>query len=253
MPQRRLLTHGSSVWAKLKWEVRTLIGMSPTLALPALRRRNDAFLQPVGEHTEIVIDGFPRSANTFALIAFTRWQPREVQVAHHVHLPAQIVEAVRRSLPTIVLIREPEEAVSSLLLRLPELSARQGMRSYLRYYRPLLGHRAAFVVGRFDEVTTDFGEVIRRTNQRFGTQFTEFDHTDQNVKAVFDLIERWDRGRLGVGEAFRRSVARPSSDRRAMKDQIRKMYRHPRLARKRRRLQSLFESFAGESFSQPSG
>jgi hypothetical protein len=246
------LVRVGKVPARLRWEARTLIGMSPTLALAALRRRKDAFLQPVGEQTEVVIDGFPRSANTFALIAFTRCQSGEVQVAHHVHLPAQIVEAARRSLPTIVLIREPEEAISSLLLRLPELSVRQGMRSYLRYYRPLLRHRGSFVVGRFDEVTTDFGKVIRRTNQRFGTEFTEFDHTDENVQRVFDLIERWDRGRLGAGEAFRRSVARPSSDRRAMMDQIRKMYRHPRLARKRRRLQSLFDSFAGGSLSQRS-
>jgi hypothetical protein len=232
-------------FARLRWEARTLIGASPRLALPALRRRSHggAFLQVVGDDTEIVIDGFPRSGNTFALIAFTRWQPREVTVAHHVHLPAQILEAVRRRLPTLLLIREPEEAVGSLLLRLPELSVRQAMRSYRRFYRPLLPVRRSVVVAPFGQVTNDFGKVIRAVNDAFGTAFREFDHTEENVRRVFDLIERWDRGRLGTGDAFRRSVARPSVDRERLKEHARERYADPRLAEQRARLDRLFRAF----------
>jgi len=230
---------------RVRWEARTLIGRSPALALPVLRRRDprSAFLRVIGDATEVVIDGFPRSGNTFALIAFTRWQPREVQVAHHVHLPAQVLEAVRRRLPAIVLIREPEEAITSLLVRLPHLSVRQGIRSYARFYRPLLRHRGSFVVGRFGQVTADFGAVVRQLNDRFGTAFAEFDHTDDNVRLVFDLIEQWDRGRLGESEAFRRSVARPSRDRDRLKDQVRARYRDAGLAKHRAHVERLYEDF----------
>ena len=44
-------------------------------------------------HTELVIEAFPRSANTFATVAFQLSQPAPVRVAHHLHAPAQVTEA----------------------------------------------------------------------------------------------------------------------------------------------------------------
>ena len=49
--------------------------------------------------------------------------------------------------------------------------------------------RDKFIVGRFEEVTTDFGEVIRRVNARFGTNFKLFEHTEENLRKVFQIVE----------------------------------------------------------------
>jgi len=53
----------------------------------------------------------------------------------------------------------------------------------------LLEHRAGMVVAAFDEVTGHLDRTIERLNARFGTDFTEFVHTDEHVRECFDLIE----------------------------------------------------------------
>jgi hypothetical protein len=200
-------------------------------------------MQVVGKSTQLVIDGFPRSANTFAVLAFRMAQPEPVEVAHHVHLPAQILAAVKARLPTMLLIRNPEDVVISLVLRFPHLSLAKGLRRYNRFHRSLMRHRNAVVVADFDEVTGDYGSVIRRVNERFATTFAEFGHTPENVAQCLALIEEWDRGRFGMGEAFERRAARPSSARVAMKMELQPAYRAARLAALREEAEHLYTLF----------
>ena len=57
--------------------------------------------------TDIVIEGFPRSANTFAVAAFQYAQRRPLTIARHTHAPAQIMLASRANIPCLVLIKFP--------------------------------------------------------------------------------------------------------------------------------------------------
>jgi len=167
--------------------------------------------------TEIVIEGFSRSANTFAVVAFTFAQGRPVKIARHLHAPAQVIAAVRREIPCIVLIRNPRDAVLSLLVREPYISAERALKDYIRFYRTVAPYRDKFVVGRFAEVTTDFGEVIRRVNAHFGTNFKPFEHTEQNLQKVFQIVEEMDKQDTGLREVKEETVARPSAYRERLK------------------------------------
>ena len=151
----------------------------PLLALPAARLRGHGVV--LSPRTEVVIEGYPRSANSFAVAAFRLAQGRAVEVAHHTHAPAHVLAAVRRGVPAVVLIRAPEDACVEFLLLRPSLSPAQALRGWIRFYRPLLELRDRVVVGPFPEVTTDFGAVIRRVNERFGTSFAPFEATPDNV------------------------------------------------------------------------
>src|SRR5437773_3659904 len=99
--------------ARMLYEAKTIVAAHRLFALPLARARGRN--HPIGPDTEIVIEGFPRSATSFAVAAFRLAQDREVVVGHHVHSPAQVIEAVRRGVPAIVLVREPEEAALSFL------------------------------------------------------------------------------------------------------------------------------------------
>jgi hypothetical protein len=44
-------------------------------------------------------------------------------------------------------------------------------------------------LGFFEDVTRDYGTVLERVNAKFGTGFTSFVHSEDNVKCVFDRIE----------------------------------------------------------------
>jgi hypothetical protein len=127
-------------------------------------------------------------------------------------------------LPALVLVRDPEDAVLEFVIRKPSLSLPQAIRGYVRFYKPLLPHLDRVVVGAFADVTSDFGKVVRRVNERFGTTFVEFKHTDENVLACFQAIEEHYRGLYGR-ERFEEVVPRPSAKRDELKGSLRVQYR----------------------------
>lgn len=183
----------------------------------------------VSSSTDIVIEGYPRSANTFALSAFLLAQQQQVEIAHHIHGPAQIIWAVRHSIPTLVLIREPRESVVSLVVRQPLLSLQQALKNYIRFYEKVFPYRGSFVVADFDEVTSDYGSTIERVNWQFGTSFMKFEHTDENVQRCYQLIEEMDRRDTGRRDTTVITVARPSSQREVMKDNLREKFEEDNL------------------------
>jgi hypothetical protein len=174
----------------LRHVVRSRFAELPGIYLPFARLRYPGpSPKVIDRETEFVIDGYTRSASTFAVHAFQSAQSRPVRLAHHLHAPAQLIVAARRRIPTIVVIREPEGAVLSQVIREPHVSIRGALVSYQRFYSRLLPYAGSFVVGEFEEVTTDFGSVIGRVNDRFGTSFAEFEATEENVRRCFELIK----------------------------------------------------------------
>ena len=206
-----------SIFKKMRHLLRSWIDTHPTVYLTLCRIKPETRQITVSKDTEIVIEGFPRSANTFAVAAFTFAQGRPVKIARHLHAPAQVTEAVRRGIPCIVLIRKPRDAVLSLLVREPHISAEQALKDYIRFYRSVAPYRDKFVIGRFEEVTTNFGEIIRRVNAHFGTNFKPFEHTEENLHKVFQIVEEMDKQDTGLSEVKEETVARPSAYRERLK------------------------------------
>jgi len=215
---------------------------SPQLALHLAGWRGHGEL--VGPTTDILIEGYPRSANSFSVAAFRLAQGRAIEVAHHTHAPGHVLAALRLHVPTIVLIREPEDAVLEFALVRQSLTVHQALRGWVRFYSALLPHRSRFVVGPFPEVTSDYGAVIRRVNEWFGSAFVPFDHTESNVRECFRQMDAYWEGRIGVTPEVERYVGRPSEVRERWKDELRSGYRVTP-APLRARAASLFRTFAG--------
>jgi hypothetical protein len=227
--------------------VRRRFARLPAIYLPWARARRtavDGSIKAVSPETEIVIEGFPRSGNSFAFAAFRLAQERPVRIAHHLHAPAQVIAAARRGIPALVLIREPEDAVVSLLMRQPELAPDDALRDYLGFYEPLLRHGDRIVVADFSEVTNDFGRVIRRLNARYGTRFSEFDHSPENVRRCFAILDEIHEARTGDDPGFEDGVARPSADRDRRKAEVRRRLDDERLAPLTRQARRVYESLA---------
>ena len=85
----------------------------------------------------------------------------------------------------------------------------------------------------FQDVTTDYGAVLREVNERYGTRFACFEHTEANVRRVFDLMEQRNRERYGTLRED--MVPRPSAARRARRDEVRARVESPSTATIRRR------------------
>jgi hypothetical protein len=122
------------------------------------------------------------------------------------------------------------------------ISIGQALRAYRRFYAPLLPHRRRLVVASFGQVITDFGAVIRRVNERFGTTFGEFEHTEENVQRLFEGMNAYVTAHRRP-EEVERVIQRPSAERDRMKDPLRAAYRGRRNRRARVRAEQLYRAF----------
>ena len=210
---------------RARYSARVVASRYPWLFLPVVRRKYSGQIVDAG--TELVIEAFPRSGNTFAVVAFELAQGRPVKIAHHLHAAAQVTRGVRLEKPTLVLIRDPVEAVLSHLVREPGVTPQQGMWNWIRFYRSARNVRNGILVATFEDVTTDFGLVIDRLNERFDTSFDGFDHSRENVERCFDRIEQ--RNRVLYSRLVESKIARPSSARDVAKESFRPSLHGPRM------------------------
>ncbi len=255
---------------RLRWRAWQRLGAHPRYLEVVRRRQRRAVLT---DDTELVIEGFPRTGNTFAVVAFQIAQTRPVPVAHHLHISGHVVAAVERGVPALVLIRPPEATVVSAMMWWPHVQAQDAMLAYARFYERLLPLRQACVFADFGEVTTDFGAIGERVNRRYGTDFAAFAHTEQNVARCYRLIEErsartpwgptisaWMSGRISTAEmeaargethaasapgAPEMRVARPSPVRDAARDALRERYRATRLDSRRLRAERAYRDCVG--------
>jgi hypothetical protein len=146
--------------------------------------------RPVSSDVDIVIEGYPRSANTYAYAAMRVSQGRQVRIAHHLHQAAQVSWAARHGIPVMLLIRAPEDAVLSYVVREGFLTTRRALIDYVRFYERCWPYADAVVIAPFEEVTRDFGALVDEVNRRWGTSFAPFKGSADEQRAVEELIER---------------------------------------------------------------
>jgi hypothetical protein len=228
------------------YSARAVVSTWPRVFLPIARRKFRAVPDRVVEaDTELLVEGFQRSGNTFAVIAFQIAQPRPVKLAHHLHAAAQIVAAVRMGIPALVLIRDPDESVLSHMVREPGITVRQSLYNWVRFYETVMPLRDDVVLADFADVTADFGRVVHQVNSRFGTRFAEFEHTDANVERCFVLIEK--RNEEHYGAVTETTVARPSSERDERKHALRRELEDPSSEKLRNRARTVYRTLVPSS------
>ncbi len=149
----------------------------------------------ITEQSDIVIEGYPRSANSFSVKAFKFDNGEDYKIATHLHAYPQVVVGVKHDIPTLLLIRNPFDCVVSYMALLAESlgveQIKKGydikwlLHDYVLFYKKLLPYKDRVVVGVFSEVLSDYGKVMNEVNEKFNTNFELFNHTPENVKKVF--------------------------------------------------------------------
>jgi len=264
-----------------RWRARNRIARHPAIFLRTAGfsdAQTDEWL--IGRHKALCIDGFPRSATTFAVAAFQLAQPEPVQVAHHSHAPAQLITAARWGIPTLMTVRAPEQSVLSTAVYFPYLTVASALRWYVEFYEAVRPYQNRFVVAEFADITSQFDQVIRRLNARFGCQFAEYRNSIETDDVVFSVINQGDErspgnplvtsffsGGIDYEELRRRlrqdfdvdldpnssahqpTVARPSADRERMKARLGRTYRDRSLNTLRVRADQLYRELTSADAS----
>lgn len=197
----------------------------------------------VRPNTEIVIEGYPRSGNTFAQVAFELAQGRPVQIAHHTHAPAQVRWAVKHRIPTVLLIRPAEDAIVSHVIRDPYLPLGQALSDWILFYQTLLPWRDQMVIAEFAKVTSGLGEVVRRVNRDYGTRFAIFENSEENIARCYQAIEELFRKRWHRAQVDEIRVPRPSASRSPLKEALQTQLVDQELSRPLERAHALYKEF----------
>lgn len=193
------------------------LGFYPWLFFPYTRLRSKKRGVPVTRHTELVIEGYQRSGNNFAVIAFQLAQQEPVNIAHHLHAPAQIIRAAQRGIPTMLLIRHPIDVACSQVIRSPHIGIERSLKNYILFYEKIFKYQNAYVVALFDDIISDLSTLITRINHRFSTIFELFDPSKENISWVFSHID-WLNAEREKGVAA--SLSRPSIEKQLRKREL---------------------------------
>jgi hypothetical protein len=181
----------------------------------------------VNRGTEVCIDGFPRSGNTYAAFALLHANP-EVRLAHHTHVPMQILRAVNLGVPCVVLARPPLDTLTSLCIFADdELSDTIAFKTYIDFHRRIFPVAGAVVVCTFDELVVDPSVLVRRLNRRYRTSFAgEEPASDEMKRKLLARIERDHR----AGRKKRLGWTIPNPEKEELKPGVRRrLSRHPLL------------------------
>lgn len=165
----------------------------------------------VGPQTELCIEGFPRSANSFAFNAIAAANPGLERYGRHVHTVSQVTEAVRLGIPTLLVIRAPDQAARSFLGRFSPQAAALVLEAFAAYYRAILPIADRVTVSDFETTTANLSAAVTALNARFGLSLAPPGGQDRRV-AEERLAAHAASGRGVTGLPPIREGAAPETD-----------------------------------------
>jgi hypothetical protein len=164
--------------------LQSILGAHPSLYYPVFARKYPFNQMAVTRETQICIEGFPRSANSYTVVAFRLANPN-VKIAHHLHVPAQLIRAAQQGIPAVLLVRDPLEAVASFLVFQNSSDADLYLQTYIRFHRHLRNLADSFVVADFLTATQNVNAIVRALNRKFSTKFKELELNEENHRRIF--------------------------------------------------------------------
>ena len=165
------------------YQLENRIGLSPKFYYTFYARRYPFSAMKVTHKTDICIEGFPRSANSYATVSF-KLVNHGVKVGHHLHVAAQAVRAVSYKIPTMVVLRAPEEAVASFMVFQNSFNAPLYLNAYTQFHQRLKNISGQILFISFETVTTNMNICISELNSKFNVNF----ETIPNLKERQDEI-----------------------------------------------------------------
>lgn len=237
------------IWRHFLRRAKYLLGHEPALLPIYLRVTPLGTSRQITKFTDLVVEGFPRSGNTFTAFAIEDASAHELTIASHVHQPSQIKLALARGVPTVLVIRDPVSALASYLVYDRRFSASAVIGEYCSYHRELVPYVERLLVCEFEEVTSQMSSVIDRINHRYSLQIPAFDEASPNVERVMAQIE-WRHKLVHPRLDPVQSAARPQMNRRKITEQMREALLHPRNAAQLAHAQELFEFFCSVASRQ---
>lgn len=174
------------------------------------------------EDSKIYFDGYPRSGNTF-LAHLMRAIYDDKKIIHHFHTVAPLKIALKREIRSIIIIRDPKEALSSNYLKKYELKKlpetvnlrllQMMINDYIIYYTFIYGNLNKIHLVQFEKLINSPENVLLEIDNYLDNYSGINDD-----KKLYDLIRR--RKKMKFGAKSRLGSSLPSKEKEILKTNI---------------------------------
>ena len=228
------------------FSIRTLLGNYPKLffSIYGLKKKNrDLFIK---KETELIISAYPRTANTFFIVALEHIQKKPISIAHHLHVPALPIRGVQKKIPVVVIVRKPEEAIASLVIRETHIQIKQAIKAYIDFHEPLLRCKNEILITDFYRVIEDFPSVISDINSKFDLKLDNYS-TDNPIdnKVIFSKIEEINK-RFNKNKLIESMVSRPSENRGQLKEHYIRLIKQEKYSKNLKKCNFIYENLISQ-------
>ena len=149
----------------------------------------------VSPDSDACVEGYPRSGNTFLTFMLQRLIPG-IKLGHHIHASSHVIQALRYGVPTCVIIRSPEDAVTSLKTAHAPLSVSLLLIEYILFHSTIYKRRNDILIIPLDKLLADIDSEIERI-ATFINREIRTDETPARAKADFPLYAQQARETAG--------------------------------------------------------
>lgn len=179
--------------------LRHIIRANPTMYWLWLHARFGYSHKLPDRRTDLHIDGFQRSGNTFSTTLLRNTFP-DKKIVSHFHAIASLKLAIRYGVPIIVVIRDPAEAIASSIVKRVQGMGQPHARSvaydlegYTSYYRFVLKHRNKIDVVVFEDFIRNPFLVVSAGARLMSVDCPSPEDMDRARKDVLKYLESDDR------------------------------------------------------------
>lgn len=206
------------------------------------KRWRGGVVNPNKDEFDYWVDGYPRSANTFLSHSFRIAFP-EFKVRSHSHSPFLPLAALKRDIPGVVVIRQPQDAIVSYAVMTGH-GLKNAVLFYIDFHKPLLASAEKIYVASFDRITHSAEAVVEDFCQHF---LIDVPSTGDDLGAkALDSIDQAYSARTGKVNSS--SVARPDAGRKARLSELKEQLANdPALVGYLKECESLFEELLRRS------
>jgi hypothetical protein len=143
----------------------------------------------------------------------------DIHIGHHTHSTANIARALRFSIPVVVLIRNPIDAITSSVIAKGRGDIDDEFEYYQAFYRWVEPRAESIVMAEFETVISDINSVIKLVNRKYNTNFNAIENLDTASRQSIQFFR--DRARARGTQRQLRWMAVPYSERESLKRTVR--------------------------------
>jgi hypothetical protein len=180
------------------------------------KKLRHGIVEPKREIFDLWIDGYPRSANTFAFECLKLYYP-EKRILTHMHSPFVASSCIKNNIAGILLIREPAKAVVSYSI-MSGHTLFNSLDYYFQYYRRIMPLKEYVYISDFSCTTSNPKSMIKGFCTFYGLNPSDIKlDVDLQQKAIARINKHY-TGSDGTIDLDR--VARPEKKRKSRSNKL---------------------------------